>query len=241
MGRVPAELPRANSYAYPPHRPISAHIARSLDGAASSDFSIPSFVLMEHASRAVAQVTTWLCRPEDRVLVLCGPGNNGGDGYGASRFLRSWGFAVRVLRLAPMPPAPETDAGREAALLAADGVAIEDAAAEPALVAEALASEPTVVIDAIFGTGALRGLQAPWLGWIEALNASGALRLAIDVPSGLDADTGAIDPICVQADVTATMVAPKTGFAARPEAVGHVVEVDIGLPLALHGPYRARP
>ena len=238
MSRVPTDLPTSNSGCYPPHRPISAHIARALDAAASTDFSIPSFVLMEHASRAVAEAAAWLCTPAQEVLVLCGPGNNGGDGYGAARFLHSWGFSVRVLRLASRPPAPEGDAGREAALLEADGVRIEDAAGDPGSVEAALAASPAVVIDGIFGTGALRTLRAPWLDWIRAVNASPALRLAVDVPSGLDADTGAVDPVCVQADVTATMVAPKLGFATRAEAVGHVVEVDIGLPAALHGPYR---
>ena len=69
---------------------------------------------------------------------------------------------------------------------------------------------------------------------IEALNAADTLRLAVDVPSGLEADTGEALPICVQADVTATMAAPKRGFAANPRACGQVVEVDIGLPAALH-------
>ena len=241
MSRIPEGLPTSNSNAYPPHRAISGQIARSLDKAATDKFQIPSVVLMEHASRAVAQVVTWLCEPSDTVLVLCGPGNNGGDGYGAARFLHSWGYGVRVLRLSARPPSPEGDAGREAALVAADGVQIEDASQDPGLVGRALAARPAVVIDAIFGTGAKQGLRKPWLSWVEAVNASEAVRLSVDVPSGLDADTGAVAPVCVRADVTATMVAPKIGFRGREEVVGHVVEVDIGLPAALHGQYLVPP
>ena len=238
MARLPEGLNHLNSAPYPPHRPISRQEARSLDRAATDEFSIPSFVLMEHASRGVAGVAASLVTPADDVLVLCGPGNNGGDGYGAARFLRSWGFRVRIARLSAEPP-PPSDAGREYALALADGVPVEDAAAAPDRVQAALATGPALVIDAIFGTGTLRELRDPWLGWIQAVNQVGALRVAVDLPSGLDADTGDVSPVCVQADVTATMVAPKLGFARRPAAVGHVVEVDIGLPAALHGPFAA--
>jgi NAD(P)H-hydrate epimerase len=211
---------------------VSIAVARSWDDEASRRHGIPSLVLMEHAAAGVAAVAALLAPPADRVVVLCGPGNNGGDGYGAARFLRSWGRRPRVLRLAPRPPA-RGDAAAEAALLAGPPP-VEDAWAEPDLVPSALSSAD-LVVDAIFGTGAAR-VDGPFPGWIEAVNRADALRLAVDVPSGLDADTGEAG-VVVRADVTATMAAPKRGLVApSPGALlaGRVVEIDIGLPADLH-------
>ena len=187
---------------------------------------------MEHASRGIARVAARLAGADGRVLSLCGPGNNGGDGYGAARFLRSWGVSVDVLRLAPKEPAPGDARVQFERVL--ETTPIGDAWADPALVEAALEASPTVTIDAIFGVGLQRPLEGRFRAWVEALNAADTLRLAVDVPSGLETDTGEALPICVQADVTATMAAPKRGFAANPRACGQVVEVDIGLPAALH-------
>ena len=239
MGRIPEGLATSNSGSYPPHRPVSVQESRALDRAAIEEFFVPSIVLMEHASRGVAEVTTWLCDPGAPVLVLCGPGNNGGDGYGAARFLHSWGHEVMLVRLAPHPPAPQTDAGQEARLAARDGLTLHDGASDPGLLNRALDRRPAVVVDAIFGSGLARPMEAPWVDWIETVNAYAGLRLAVDVPSGMNADTGEPLPTCIRADVTASMAAPKVGFAAAPDWVGHVVEVDIGLPAALHGPFLA--
>jgi len=226
---------------YPSHRPLTAQEARNLDEQASSEHGLPPLALMEHAARGVACLAEALAAerggPEGAILVLCGPGNNGGDGYGAARFLRSWGRSVRLLRCARTPPRT-ADARLEAALAEADGSA-EDAWERPELLQEALEAVPAVVIDALLGIGldGSRPLQEPYLTWIRAVNAAATCRLSVDVPSGLDAETGRAWPLCVRADVTATMVAPKLGFASASASCGHVVEVDIGLPRALHGPY----
>ena len=78
---------------------------------------------------------------------------------------------------------------------------------------------------------------APYASVIEAVNGAPCVRLAVDVPSGLESDTGEALPLCVAAHVTATMAAPKRGLAANPAMAGHVVEIDIGLPAALHRPF----
>ena len=229
---VPGSIPPE----YPLHTPISTDSARDLDGRASAEFHLPSIVLMEHASRSLAQLAARLSGPGDRVLVLAGPGNNGGDGYGMARVLHSWGRPVRVMRCAPRPPGPGGDARLEHDLARRT---LEPAWDRPESVQEALESHPALVVDALFGVGLVRPLEDPFLSWVRALNAAPCLRLAVDVPSGLDSDTGEARPICVQAHVTATMAAPKLGMAANPAACGRVVEIDIGLPRALHEPFLA--
>lgn len=234
-------LPPTWPTGYPPHRALNRRQANNLDDLATRRHGIPSLVLMEHASRGVAEIVFSLLGAGGSAVALCGPGNNGGDGYGAARFLRSWGLSVRVLRCASQAP-PGGDAGLEFQWAEASG-GVEDAWSRPQAVPEALddlSETGGVVIDALFGVNldGRRPLEEPFLGWIQAANAAEAVRLAVDVPSGLDAETGLACPESIQAHVTATMVAPKVGFAANPEACGQIVEVDIGLPEALHGPFR---
>ncbi|MFV1958330.1 MAG: NAD(P)H-hydrate epimerase [Planctomycetota bacterium] len=231
---VPATWPPA----YPRHEPVTSDEARALDRQAADTFNIPSVLLMEHASAGVAAVAARMALGTGRLVVLCAPGNNGGDGYGAARFLASWGLPLRVLRCAPSAVA-SGGAGFEQRLFAADGT-IEDAWAGPERVSEAL-REAEVAVDALFGVGLTRALEGPYPDWIRDLNAAPVLRLAVDVPSGLDADNGATRPVAVRADVTATMGLPKGGLLAAgggAEHAGQVVEIDIGLPGPLHRPHR---
>lgn len=196
---------------------------------------------MEHAARGVARIAGEMMRLSGisggEVLCLCGPGNNGGDGYGAARFLRSWGQAVHVLRCAPSEP-PPGDARVQFDILR-ETERVHDAWDRPELVREALERGPGLTLDALFGVGLARPLGDPYLSWVRTLNSSGGPVLALDVPSGMETDTGSGLPECTQALATATMVAPKLGFGANPQACGHIVEVDIGLPMALHGSYLA--
>lgn len=235
---IELDLPPTWPPGYPRHSAVSRAQSNEFDRLAAAAHGIPSLVLMEHAARGIAEIAERLAGPEARFLVLCGPGNNGGDGYGAARFLRSWGREVEVLCCAPRPPTAG-DAGLEYALASVDG-GVGSAWERPEVVLEALGRSPAVAIDALFGVNldGSRPLKAPFLGWIQALNTAGTVRLAVDVPSGMDAETGEAHPECVQAHVTAVMAAPKRGFDANPGSCGHVIEVDIGLPEALHGPFR---
>jgi NAD(P)H-hydrate epimerase len=233
--RVPT-LPDSWPPPYPLHGPIDAATAGALDRAAQAA-GIPSLVLMEHAAQGVAALAAALLGPTETVLVVCGPGNNGGDGYAAARFLAAWGRKVRVLACAPRPKGG--DAGLEAALLG-ESVGIEDAWGDPGLVARALAEGPGLVVDALFGVGLTRPLGPPYREWVEDVNRAQTLRLSVDVPSGLDADTGRPLPVCVRADVTATMAATKSGLVGAGPLAGRVVQVDIGLPAAVLAPFRAR-
>jgi len=232
-------LPAAWPPGYPPHEGVTADVSRRLDREAEEAHGVPSLVLMEHASQGVAAVAAALVPASARVVVLCGPGNNGGDGYGAARFLASWGRRPRLVRCSRRSP-PRGDAALEVRLAGLE-LEAEDAWADPGRVAAALA-EADLVVDALFGVGLDRDLDGPFPRWIEAVNAADALRLAVDVPSGLDGDTGRPRPVAVRADVTATMGMPKRGLlspGSGREHAGRVVEVDIGLPGPLHHPYRA--
>ncbi len=235
MDSCPDPLPRSWPSTYPLHRPILTSEARALDAAASGVFGIPDLLLMERASWGVACLVRWLVsEPAAPVLVLCGPGNNGGDGYGAARVLASWGRSVRVLDLAPHPSAQAST--RLERQLCARLLGIEALHGDLRGLEAALASGG-VRIDALFGVGLTRPLEGWWCDVVGCLNAARLPTLAVDLPSGLDGDTGEARPLCVRADLTATLGAPKLGLLPGAAWAGHVVEVDIGLPWALHAPY----
>jgi len=223
---------------YPLHPPVSASEARERDLAAVRDHGLPTLVLMEHAGRGVAVLAARLReeRGSGAILVIAGPGNNGGDGYACARFLASFGLPVRVVRVAASEPTG-ADARLEHALCRA-------AVGEPVVVArledlprlDAALRDAAVIVDALFGIGLARPLDAFHRAVIDRLNASPATRLAVDVPSGLDADTGEALPVAVRAHVTAALGARKLGCLTAVGApwAGRVVEVDIGLPPARH-------
>jgi NAD(P)H-hydrate epimerase len=154
--------------------------------------------------------------------VVCGRGNNGGDGLAAARHLHRWGRLSGV-------------ACTEAGALA--GPAAEEAHALRALGVE-LAAEPApggaqLIVDALLGTGLSRPAEGRIAEWIEVVNSSGCRVVSVDVPSGLDADTGLAGGPCVRAAVTVTLGLPKPGLlqAAGPEHAGEVWVADIGVPL----------
>jgi NAD(P)H-hydrate epimerase len=180
-----------------------------------------------------------------RVLILCGPGNNGGDGGVVARHLDAWGFPVRVLWFVRSNQL-RGDAAVQWAILQRSR--IEQSAwfdvhqrekeIDPASLA-ALLSDAGWLVDGLLGTGLSRPVDGPLRTVIEAINQSDKPVFALDLPSGLDADTGRPLGVAVRARATATFVAPKLGFAA-PEAAsytGEVAVIDIGLPRCLLEPY----
>ncbi len=203
---------------------------RAIDRAAIEGLGIPSLTLMERAGRAVADAALQLAAPEGRMVVICGGGNNGGDGYVAARLLRGAGRDARVLALLPAERlSPDARLVREQAQGA--GVAVDDVGE----LAPVAAGVGDVVIDAIFGTGLTRppeGAFAGAIARIEAARVAGARVLAVDVPSGLSADTGRPLGACVRADRTVTFEFQKRGLVLVPGAVlaGEVVVAPIGIP-----------
>jgi ADP-dependent NAD(P)H-hydrate dehydratase / NAD(P)H-hydrate epimerase len=214
-------------------RLVGAAEMRAIDRAAIEGLGIPSLTLMERAGAAVAAEAGLLAAADGRFLVLCGGGNNGGDGYVAARLLRAAGRAVRVVALVPAGRLGG-DAAATRAQAAAAGVEIADAPDGPG----ALGVGPgDVVVDALLGTGLARAPEGPFAAAIAAAaaaRADGARVLAVDVPSGLSADIGRPLGPCVAADRTITFAFPKRGLVVYPGLclAGEVVVADIGIPAA---------
>ena len=153
--------------------------------------------------------------------VVCGVGNNAGDGLAAARHLHRWGRLASVScidhgRL-------RGDALRELEALLKLGVEIGD---QPSFAGADL------VLDAVFGTGLNRAPEGRFAEWIEAINASGLRVVAVDLPSGLDSDTGVAYSPCVRAAMTVTFTLPKAGLliADGPRMAGNISVADIGIP-----------
>jgi NAD(P)H-hydrate epimerase len=204
---------------------------RAIDRAAIEGLGIPSLALMERAGAAVAEAAAALAAPGGRFLIVCGAGNNGGDGYVAARLLRGAGRDVSVLSLVP-PQRLSGDARAVREGAAAAGVPIED---RPGGIGALDARAGDVVVDAIFGTGLARPPEGPFAAAIEAIGAAraaGAGVLAVDVPSGLSADTGRPLGPCVKADRTVTFAFQRRGLVLPPgaELAGEVTVADIGIP-----------
>ncbi|WP_043236876.1 bifunctional ADP-dependent NAD(P)H-hydrate dehydratase/NAD(P)H-hydrate epimerase [Bosea sp. LC85] len=177
-------------------------------------------VLMERAGRAVADAVSRRARPGQAILVLCGPGNNGGDGFVAARLLRERGFAV-TLALSVDRAAMKGDARAMARAWTGEVMPISSTAPERA----------AVVVDALFGAG----LDRPLIGEVAALahrvNASEASVIAVDVPSGLSGETGRADGPVIEADETVTFFRLKPGHLLHPGRglCGVVTLADIGI------------
>ncbi len=202
---------------------------REIDRTAIDDFGIPSLTLMDRAGRAVADAAVALAGPRGRFVVVCGGGNNGGDGYVAARLLRAAGRDARVMSLVP-PERLSVDARAVREQADRAGVPIDEGVLAPLA-----AGVADVVVDAIFGTGLARapeGAFASAIAAIEDARSAGARVLAVDVPSGLSADTGRPLGPCVRADRTVTFGFPKRGLALYPglSLAGEVAVDDIGIP-----------
>ena len=203
--------------------------ARAYDEHAMRVLGIPGIELMENAARGCTTEALAMlgAQPKGVVLVYCGPGQNGGDGYAIARLLAARGIAVEVVALGA--PKPATDAAEMRLRAERAGIAIRDFAARASAQSACGNAPPALVVDALFGTGLDRALSGDALEAVRAINAHGVPVLAVDLPSGMDCDTGAALPECVHASVTATMAAPKQGFASELGArhAGRVVVVDI--------------
>jgi ADP-dependent NAD(P)H-hydrate dehydratase / NAD(P)H-hydrate epimerase len=242
MRTFPDLLPASWPAPYPLHGALLTSEARSLDRAAREAHLVPEILLMERAALGVASCTaTWAPDPAAQGLVLCGPGDNGGDGFAAARILAGWGRSIRVLDLAADPargPAARTQ--RELCLRC---LTVERIHGDLEALGRALHG-CAYVIDGLFGVGLTRPLEGWWCQAIERVNVAARPVLSIDLPSGLDGDSGEPRPVAIVAEVTATMAAPKRGLLTRPSGARHagrLVEIDIGLPWALHAPYRLVP
>ena len=190
---------------------LTSSQVKEIDRLCEERFAIPTDWLMEAAGWQAARFCT------ERTVVVCGVGNNAGDGLAAARHLYRWGRLVSVCCVDP--DRLKGTAQRELASLQKLGVPV----------AQTLDFDGTdLVLDAIFGTGLSRAPEGKFAEWIAAINGAAKKVVALDVPSGLDAETGKAYAPIVHADATITLGLPKPGLAA---VGGRVFVADIGIPL----------
>jgi len=200
---------------------------RLLDRTATSAFGISGYELMRRAAEAVCGAASARWPAARRWLVLCGGGNNGGDGYVIARLARSAGRDVQVCACTD----PDLLTG-DAATAFTDFVAAGGRAVPfgPGLLAAA-----DLVVDALLGTGLARPVSGDFRAVIDALNAAHRPVVAVDIPSGLDATTGLPAGVAVRADLTVTFVGRKLGLhlGEGPALAGTVLFADLGIPPAV--------
>ncbi len=216
-------------------RTLSRDQVRRLDQRAMADYGVPGIVLMENAGRGVAEILLQL-GVAGRVVICCGPGNNGGDGFVIARQLDLRSVAVSVLAWGD-PGQGTGDAAVNYRILERSSLAIVRMSAVADMGAEVTRqlAGAAWVVDALLGTGAQGEPRPPLAAAIDAINASGVPVLAVDLPSGLNCDTGQPAQHTIRAAHTCTFVAQKPGFLAAGAAAftGPVTVVDIGAPRQL--------
>lgn len=219
---------------------------RELDRRAIEGFGVPGVVLMENAGRGCAELLMRLNPDRQPTVILCGPGNNGGDGFVIARHLDNAGWSVIVCLFAD-PTRLTGDAAVMYRIITNSPIRV-DVLAEPdswqkhGAVIDPEWWEGGWVVDALFGTGLSRPLAAPFPKLFDTVRRSKCPVFAVDIPSGLDSNTGEALGAALPARLTATFVAPKVGFS-RPSAQGYIGEVhviDIGAPRVLVEEYRQR-
>jgi hydroxyethylthiazole kinase-like uncharacterized protein yjeF len=198
---------------------LSREMAVAYDRHCMDELGLAGIALMERAARGCADIALQMTSAGP-IVVACGPGQNGGDGYAIARMLCEAGRSIVVVVLG----VPRT--GSDAAIMRER---LGDMQARTFVRGMAV-ERPELIVDALFGTGLDRPLEDDALEAVRWINAQRVPVLSVDLPSGLDCDRGVPLPECVRASVTATMVAPKLGFARAVEWTGRVEVVPIGGP-----------
>lgn len=201
---------------------------RKLDRLAVEQYHIPSIVLMENAAIAIAAAALKMVRRirNPRITIYCGPGNNGGDGLAAARHLHNAGARISIILSGPMSRYAG-DAAINLGIVKAMKLPIHSATHRP--------TRTDLIIDALLGTGLDRPVQGVIAKLINQINRPKSPVLAVDIPSGLDADTGHPLGAAVRANHTITLVGLKVGFLTPHAKVylGKVSVGDIGIPREL--------
>ncbi|QEL16579.1 NAD(P)H-hydrate epimerase [Limnoglobus roseus] len=209
---------------------LSRQQVRELDRRAAEEYGVPGIVLMENAGRGCAELLMRLNPTQQLTAILCGPGNNGGDGFVIARHLDYHGWSVTLFVAEGYLPA---DAETNFEIVTKMGLPLQSISEwQP---------HGGWIVDALFGTGLSRGLGKPFDQIVNAIASSGQPVLAIDIPSGLDCDTGEPLGPTVKAAHTATFVAAKLGFRnpSSREWTGEVHVIGIGAPKKLVDGYRS--
>ena len=211
-------------------RVLTAAEARAFDRWAIDELGVPALVLMENAALALAEAIASGHGDARRVAIFCGPGNNGGDGLALARQLITRGYEVGLF-LANFGRPLSDDCARQLAICRAMNLAVFELGSDWR---ESAASAATadLVVEALFGTGLERPLRAPYAALVEWLNELPLPRLAVDIPSGLDASRAQPIGPAIRADATVTFGAPKIAHLLLPAAewVGELSVADLGVP-----------
>lgn len=216
--------------------PVSAEEMRKIDEQAIREYGIPSLLLMENAGAACAREMMSLgLKKGDQAAIFCGKGNNGGDGFVAARHLYNRGIEPVVFYFqspAEMKPDPLVNFK----ILEKMDVYLRDCSQEIDRqgVTDDL-KQCKGILDALFGTGLSKPLCEPFKSIVELINTSGIPAVAVDIPSGLNADTGEIMGSCVKAVMTVSLALAKKGLYLKdgPAHSGKIIVADISIPREL--------
>ena len=213
---------------------LNSEQMQACDRAATDDFGIPEIVLMENAGTQVVESMEEFFAAEqpELIAILCGKGNNGGDGFVVARHLHNLGRIVRVYLFAAAADLSGVvaDNHRMASALGVDIIEVTNDEEWPEIAAQLVGFD--CIVDALFGTGIRGPLRNPFADVVESVNDSGVPVVAVDLPSGLSADNGDIAGPSIAADLTVTFAAPKRCHVFPPasELCGELGIVDIGIP-----------
>lgn len=235
---IPIAIAEADRLGWPT---LSVAQSRQIDQTAIRDHGVAGIVLMENAGTACGERLRAIASASPSVVILCGGGNNGGDGFVIARHLHRAGGFVRVILLVPRERL-HGDAATSHSRAIDEGIEIQTIT-DAAKLGEAIhcgqlagdASKLSLIVDCMLGTGATGDPREPYATAIEASNQAQCTRVAIDIPSGLNGDTGVAGDPTFRADLTLTFVTAKIGMR-NPDAsayLGEVEIVDIGLPIAM--------
>jgi NAD(P)H-hydrate epimerase len=194
----------------------------------SEYFGVPRLLLMENAGHCVACQIASRFKPGKSVAIFCGLGGNGGDGFVAARHLLSMNFKVTVVLAGKSKDVSDKEAQQnlKALQFLQDTIAIHEVY-DSTMIPE---MDVDVIIDALLGTGTKGSLRPPVLQLVKKINAMNAFRVAVDVPTGIDSDTGEVLGPAVKADLTITFHKSKKGLEKAKKFVGELVVKGIGLP-----------
>jgi hydroxyethylthiazole kinase-like uncharacterized protein yjeF len=215
---------------------VSVRQAREIDNKARKLLGISTLVLMENAGRAVAEESSRMSSGRDkrmlRCAIFCGKGNNGGDGFVAARHLLLKGIKPDIFLAAGINDVKNEARANLEIILKLKQKIFEVKPNNLRLVSAKL-KRHSFIIDALLGIGLSGEVSGVFRDLIGIINKSKAKKLAVDIPSGLDADSGKVLGCCVKADTTVTFVAKKRGMVegAGPKYCGRIVVRDLGIPL----------
>jgi NAD(P)H-hydrate epimerase len=210
---------------------VTSQQMRNIDKKAIQGEKIPGLELMEKAGKGSADIAKKILGNElkgKKVLIFCGRGNNGGDGFVVGRYLSQWGVDISLFLLGKKKEV-KGDARTNLQKAEEIGLEVKELSKKNDFPKD---FNCDLVVDAIFGTGFQGKAEGLFADAIEFINNSDSPVLAIDIPSGLNADTGEAEGLCVKANHTVTMALPKTGHFFHPGRIysGEVSVIDIGVP-----------